>query len=63
MLEGGMKFRGVRRVPLFQSCDGFCRPMNAGRVNGSGRDWMRDDELCGNECEGKGSTDAERYYF
>lgn len=47
MLEGGMKFRGVRRVPLFQSCDGFCKPMNAGRVKGSGRDWTRDDASVG----------------
>lgn len=34
-------------MPLFQSCDGFCRPMNAGRVTGSGRDWMRDDDCVG----------------
>lgn len=55
---GGMKFRegGFRRVPLFQSCDGFCRPMNAGIVHGSkGEDW--------DSREGKESTDAERYYF
>lgn len=38
-------------MPLFQSCDGFCKPMNAGKVNGRGRDWMRDDDSGGNGWE------------
>lgn len=34
-------------MPLFQSCDGFCKPMNADRVDGSGRDGMRHDDSVG----------------